>query len=162
MDAEFCRVEGTIAPSSDSNIEFEVWLPISGWNGKDLGVGNGGFAGSIVYRSADTLLPASLGTQVSREMLLDCHLNGNYLVGLIDTQTDHARLCVVRRLDRQLHLAARLDNRPFQLRLHLSGSLQYRNAHLALRGVGDRNLRRLARFHTHCIFVRLYLLENEG
>src|SRR5580698_8520911 len=45
----FCRVEGVIQPSSDSHIEFEVWLPASGWNHKYLGVGNGGFAGSIAY-----------------------------------------------------------------------------------------------------------------
>lgn len=48
----FCRVHGTIHPSSDSNIEFEVWMPASGWNGKYLGVGNGGFAGSINYYAA--------------------------------------------------------------------------------------------------------------
>ncbi len=48
----FCRVQGVIRPSSDSNIDFEVWLPISGWNGKYLGVGNGGFAGSINYFSS--------------------------------------------------------------------------------------------------------------
>ncbi len=45
----FCRVQGVIAPSSDSHIEFEVWMPVSGWNGKYLGVGNGGFAGSLMY-----------------------------------------------------------------------------------------------------------------
>jgi hypothetical protein len=45
----FCRVQGIIAPSSDSHIEFEVWLPLSGWNGKYLGIGNGGFAGAIWY-----------------------------------------------------------------------------------------------------------------
>jgi feruloyl esterase len=43
----FCRVEGVIEPSNDSHIEFEVWLPASGWNHKYLGLGNGGFAGSI-------------------------------------------------------------------------------------------------------------------
>jgi hypothetical protein len=45
----FCRVQGIIRPSTDSDIGFEVWLPSSGWNGKYLGVGNGGFAGSINY-----------------------------------------------------------------------------------------------------------------
>jgi feruloyl esterase len=45
----FCRVAGMIAPSTDSDIEFEVWMPSSGWNGKFEGVGNGGFAGSIGY-----------------------------------------------------------------------------------------------------------------
>jgi pimeloyl-ACP methyl ester carboxylesterase len=45
----FCRVQAIIAPSSDSRIQVEVWLPIAGWNGKYLGVGNGGYAGSIAY-----------------------------------------------------------------------------------------------------------------
>ncbi len=45
----FCRVQGVIAPLSDSHIEFEVWMPVSGWNGKFLAVGNGGFAGDIFY-----------------------------------------------------------------------------------------------------------------
>jgi Tannase and feruloyl esterase len=45
----FCRVAGVIRPTGDSDIRFEVWLPASGWNGKFLSVGNGGFAGSINY-----------------------------------------------------------------------------------------------------------------
>ena len=45
----FCRVAGVIQPSRDSYIRFEVWLPDSGWNGKFLASGNGGFAGSINY-----------------------------------------------------------------------------------------------------------------
>lgn len=44
-----CRVQGIIKPSSDSQIRFEVWMPESGWNQRFLGVGNGGFAGSIAY-----------------------------------------------------------------------------------------------------------------
>src|SRR5579863_6768820 len=45
----FCRVAGLIKPTSDSNIQFEVWMPGSGWNGKFQGIGNGGFAGSISF-----------------------------------------------------------------------------------------------------------------
>ncbi len=45
----FCRVAGSIRPSPDSDIRFEVWMPSSGWNGKFQGVGNGGFAGTIGY-----------------------------------------------------------------------------------------------------------------
>lgn len=45
----FCRVAGTLKPTPDSRIRFEVWLPSRGWNGRLLGVGNGGFAGSINY-----------------------------------------------------------------------------------------------------------------
>ncbi len=45
----FCRVAGTIKPSADSDIQFEVWMPTSGWNGKFQGIGNGGFAGYIGF-----------------------------------------------------------------------------------------------------------------
>jgi feruloyl esterase len=45
----FCRVALTIKPSSDSDIKTEVWLPMSGWNGKFLAVGNGAWGGSIQY-----------------------------------------------------------------------------------------------------------------
>src|SRR5437764_14898165 len=39
----FCRVAATLAPSSDSSIDVEVWLP-SNWNGKYEAVGGGGWA----------------------------------------------------------------------------------------------------------------------
>jgi feruloyl esterase len=45
----FCRVTGIMRPSSDSGIRFEVWMPEQEWNGRLLGSGNGGFAGSIYY-----------------------------------------------------------------------------------------------------------------
>jgi len=45
----FCRVTGVLRPTSDSVIRFEIWLPAQNWNGRLLGAGNGGFAGSIGY-----------------------------------------------------------------------------------------------------------------
>lgn len=45
----FCRVTMTLTPSSDSDIKSEVWLPLTGWNGKFQQVGNGGWGGSIQY-----------------------------------------------------------------------------------------------------------------
>jgi feruloyl esterase len=47
----FCRVAGSIKPSPESDIRFELWLPESGWNGKFMQTGNGGAAGAIVYDS---------------------------------------------------------------------------------------------------------------
>jgi len=41
----FCRVTAVVAP----RITFEVWLPLSNWNGKFEGLGNHGFAGNIEY-----------------------------------------------------------------------------------------------------------------
>src|SRR5262249_20166123 len=45
----FCRLAGTITPTPDSDIRFEVWMPADGWNGKFAGVGNGVWAGAIYY-----------------------------------------------------------------------------------------------------------------
>ena len=43
-----CRVQLVLKPTSDSLINMELWLPPADkWNGKFMGVGNGGFAGSI-------------------------------------------------------------------------------------------------------------------
>src|SRR5262245_40803007 len=42
-----CRVAATLAPSADSHIEMELWLPAENWNGKFLALGNGGWAGTI-------------------------------------------------------------------------------------------------------------------
>ncbi len=42
----FCRVAATLAPTPESHIKIEVWLPPTGtWNGKFLGTGNGGAGG---------------------------------------------------------------------------------------------------------------------
>src|SRR3954469_9412308 len=51
---EFCRVVATLAPSSDSHIEMELWMPTANWNGKFLAVGNGGWAGNIVVNDLAT------------------------------------------------------------------------------------------------------------
>ena len=45
----FCRVAAVLKPSSDSEIQIEVWLPAENWNGKFEAVGNGGWAGIISY-----------------------------------------------------------------------------------------------------------------
>ena len=58
----FCRVAATLRPSADSNIQIEVWMPVSGWNGKFEAVGNGGWAGLIRYST----LNASLATELRR------------------------------------------------------------------------------------------------
>jgi feruloyl esterase len=46
----FCRVAASIEPAPDSHIRFEVWMPAENWNGKFVGVGNGGFWGQIMYQ----------------------------------------------------------------------------------------------------------------
>ncbi len=53
---------GVIKPTGDSDIQFEVWLPSSGWNGKFQGVGNGGFAGSINYEGMESAVAHGYAT----------------------------------------------------------------------------------------------------
>jgi feruloyl esterase len=52
VSVPFCRIEAYSAPTKDSHIGIEVWLPLaSNWNGKFFAVGNPGFIGSLA-RSA--------------------------------------------------------------------------------------------------------------
>jgi len=44
---EHCAIQAIAKPTSDSEIHFEVWLPVKNWNGKYLQRGNGGWAGTI-------------------------------------------------------------------------------------------------------------------
>jgi feruloyl esterase len=45
----FCRIQATLAPSSDSDIKVELWMPAAPrWNGKFRGIGNGGLGGGAV------------------------------------------------------------------------------------------------------------------
>jgi feruloyl esterase len=46
----FCRVVAVAAPSADSKINIEIWIPSgAAWNGKLLGTANGGFSGAIPH-----------------------------------------------------------------------------------------------------------------
>ena len=45
----FCRVIATLAPSRDSKIGIEVWMPISGWNGKFQAMANHESGGLYYY-----------------------------------------------------------------------------------------------------------------
>jgi feruloyl esterase len=58
----FCRVAATLRPTSDSDIKIEVWMPVSGWNGKFQAAGNGGWSGNIVYPAMGQALQRGYAT----------------------------------------------------------------------------------------------------
>jgi feruloyl esterase len=59
-----CEVAGVARPTSDSEIDFLLWLPPAGaWNGKFMQRGNGGWAGSIYQ--GELVRPLTLGYAVS-------------------------------------------------------------------------------------------------
>jgi feruloyl esterase len=43
----FCQVDATLKPVPDSEIRIEVWLPATGWDGKLVEAGNGGFGSNF-------------------------------------------------------------------------------------------------------------------
>lgn len=55
---EFCRVRAVSEPA----VQFEVWLPMSDWNGKFQVVGNGGMAGTISYDAMGNALSRGYAT----------------------------------------------------------------------------------------------------
>ena len=58
-----CRVFAVLAPSSDSHIEMELWMPAEpGWNGKYEAVGGGGWAGSVNFGAMITALQEGYAT----------------------------------------------------------------------------------------------------
>src|SRR3954471_17127087 len=62
----FCRVQGVVKPTSDSHIEFEVWLPLENWNGSFQAVGNGGWGGSINYVGRDSAVDRDLASAIQK------------------------------------------------------------------------------------------------
>jgi len=58
----FCRVHGVSRPTSDSSINFEVWMPENGWSGRYYQHGQGGSGGVISYADlAGFLLSGAAG-----------------------------------------------------------------------------------------------------
>src|SRR3989442_15859073 len=56
--APICRVAGVTKPA----VQFEVWMPSEGWNGKFQMVGNGGTAGVISYSAMRLALTRGYAT----------------------------------------------------------------------------------------------------
>ncbi len=85
----FCRVALSIEPVPDSDIKLEVWMPAQGWNGKFVGVGNGGFWGEIMYpRMSEPLIRgyAVASTDTGHEGAVD---DGSFAVGHPEKLIDH-------------------------------------------------------------------------
>jgi feruloyl esterase len=94
-NSAFCRVAATLKPTADSNIRIEVWLPLSGWNGKLLAVANfGGWsgAGSLMYNGMLTGLYdgyATVSTDTGHDKAVDGP-GGQFALGHPEKFIDHA------------------------------------------------------------------------
>ncbi|MBZ5575067.1 MAG: tannase/feruloyl esterase family alpha/beta hydrolase [Acidobacteriia bacterium] len=84
----FCRVAAMLQPSSDSEIQIEVWMPSTGWNGKLQSVGNGAWAGTISYPALGTAVTdgyAAAGTDTGHT-----GNNANFVMGHPEKVVDFA------------------------------------------------------------------------
>jgi Tannase and feruloyl esterase len=89
LNAPFCRVQGSIKPSPDSDIAFEVWLPPqAAWNGKYEGVGNGGFAGYVLYGAMDRALEAGYAVSATNTGHYGGDLEAGWALGHPEKITD--------------------------------------------------------------------------
>ena len=74
-----CAVSAVVSSSgnpSTSQIALSVWLPEAGWNGRYLGTGNGGFAGSISTGSLELGVAegfATANTDMGTGLLFHCN-----------------------------------------------------------------------------------------
>ena len=75
----FCSVTTVVSSSGDPNRSqstIAVWLPTANWNGRYLGTGNGGFAGSVAYTTLELGLLegfAAANTDMGTGILFGCN-----------------------------------------------------------------------------------------
>ncbi len=77
----FCRVAATARPTTDSDIRFEVWLPVQNWNGKFVAGGNGVWAGSIAYGDMSGPLVAHFAAAASDLGHQGSPMDGSFAAG---------------------------------------------------------------------------------
>lgn len=88
----FCRIAATLKPSNESNINIEVWLPQSQWNGKLLTIGNFGWGGSLMYVGMLTGLQdnyATVSTDTGHDSTVDGP-GGQFALGHPQKMIDYA------------------------------------------------------------------------
>jgi len=90
----FCRVAATAKPTADSDIRFEVWLPLANWNGKYVGGGNGVWAGSIAYGDMVGPLGAQYATAASDLGHQGSPMDGSFVKGHPEKLTDFGHRAV--------------------------------------------------------------------
>ncbi len=79
--APLCRVAATLRPVPDSHIRIEIWMPLSHWNGKFLGLGTGGWGGEIPYEDLASALARGYAAAASDTGHEDPKGSGAFAIG---------------------------------------------------------------------------------
>ncbi len=89
----FCRIVAILKPSLASHIRTEIWLPLEGWNGKFIGVGNFGWGGDLPYANMLAGLQkgyAVAGNDTGHDSKGPAGYGGKFLMGKPDALIDYA------------------------------------------------------------------------
>jgi len=85
----FCKVTASIKPTSDSDVQMEIWMPEgTNWNSKFLGVGNGALTGAIWHTSM--VRPLQAGYAVANSNLGHNATSANWALGHPEKVIDYA------------------------------------------------------------------------
>jgi feruloyl esterase len=90
----FCRVAGTVRPTKDSEIKFEVWMPLTGWNGNFQAVGNGVWSGRIWHPFMARALAAGYATANTDTGHEGPGMDGSFALGHPEKVIDYAHRAV--------------------------------------------------------------------
>ena len=85
-----CQVQMVLEPTTDSLINMELWLPTENWNGKFMGVGNGGFGGTIQGLTLDMPQALRLGYATAANDTGHQEQGGNWAIGHSERLIDFA------------------------------------------------------------------------
>lgn len=90
---EFCRVKAKMTPTSDSDINVEVWLPLKDWNGKLLTAGNFSWGGYFMYPVMMSGLEkgyATASTDTGHNDDLPDQTGGKFIIGHPEKLVDYS------------------------------------------------------------------------
>ena len=140
-----CDVKATARPTSDSEINFELWLPPNNWNGKYQQVGSGGSSGAIGASGA-TGTSGSAGTSSTVLALVESAITSAN-VDVYTGVSDH----IIRRFD-----LAKQDV------LDLAWAQRGISSHGQSRGSEQRNVRaaRVGQARGHDRLVPVQIVKN--
>ena len=111
VEQAFCRVEAVARPSTDSDIRFEVWLPLE-WNGRMWGVGNGNFAGQISYHGLATHVAEGYATVATDAGHAADSMDSTWALGHAEKVTDFGHRAVHEATANAKRLVATFYGRP--------------------------------------------------
>jgi feruloyl esterase len=90
----FCRVIGDATPTPRSHIGFEVWLPVDGWTGRYVQVGNGGLAGVIFHELMAQMLGRGHAVAATDDGHKGSPIDGSWAIGEPEKVRDFAERAV--------------------------------------------------------------------